>query len=116
MSDTIIFDAKIKKPAPSIVHTSTKTWTTWEGNVKTVEEIDHQHLSNIYWFNIVLYNRIYLFVVKELHRRFDGELLPYIPDVRFENEIRSLEKKGFVSYINGKRILKLNNEIIGEIL
>lgn len=110
MTETIIFDVT-KNGSSVVAGESPKTWTTWEGKKKTVKEIDHQHLSNIYWFNILLYNRVYLFIVDELKSRFNSALLPYRPDVRFENELRSLKKNGFL--VDGK-IYYQGNEV-GEV-
>ena len=108
--DTSLMSTKI------IVGDKPKSWITWEGKKKNVEEIDHQHLSNIYWFNALLYNRVYVFILEELKYRFNSQLLPYRPDIKFTNEISSLSNKGFILRDNGREIIKLNGIEIGEIV
>ncbi len=112
ITETVVYDVD-KQNASFVAGEKPRSWTTWEGRRLTVEQIDHQHLSNIYWFNVLLYNRVYLFVVEELQKRFNGVLLPYRPDVRFDNEIRSLDKKGFL--FEGGRLIQYNGVVIGEI-
>jgi len=112
IKETIVYDVD-KQNASVVAGEKPRSWTTWEGRRLTVDQIDHQHLSNIYWFNVLLYNRVYLFIVEELQKRFNSVLLPYRPDVRFDNEIRSLDKKGFL--YEGGRLIMYNGVVIGEI-
>lgn len=60
-------------------------WTSAEGKKTSFFELDHQHLSNILWFNEVFnhysrYNNDPQFLLGlELERRFDGKRLPWKP-------------------------------------
>jgi len=112
----LVYDAMDNKPTYS--YETPKTWGTWDGRKLSIGELEHQHLSNIYWFNIILHNRVYLFVKNELEKRFDGVLLAYRPDVRFDPEIKGLEKKGLLVWNLEKtygHIVMHDGNVIGEV-
>ncbi len=97
-------------------------WQTFEGDRKKISEIDHQHLSNIYYYMKHILPGAYKdSVVKsitdELARRFDDILLPYRPLRRFKQEMDILQKKGWLwpkpSGIGHNVII--NGEWVGEV-
>lgn len=72
-------------------------YTNYKGEKKDLSELDHQHLSNIYWYNKVIFdkNDIYLSIVlDQIRDRFDSKLLPYTPQWQFWQEIEYLDKIG----------------------
>ena len=72
-------------------------YTNYAGHKQDLSTIDHAHLSNIYWFNMICNNangRQFKFIMDEIDRRFDGVILPYNPQWKFKQEIEFLEKSG----------------------
>jgi hypothetical protein len=68
-------------------------WRTYDGETVTLDEIDHQHFSNVYWFQKIINNRDMKQnseFVKTLAERFDGEILPYRPPISFKYEMSKL--------------------------
>ena len=91
-----------------------KTWTTHNKKQIKLDEMDHQHLSNIYW-----YNKIVLgydpknkadnkpmerqdLIFEQINGRFNGEILPYKPLLAFQFEIEMLEKNGWLRWNEDK--------------
>lgn len=78
------------------------TWTTYEGVIKKISELDHQHLSNILYFikyvNPNYSSYIVTNLLKELYKRFDGYQLPYRP--KFDWEAEHLRKQGWLISTN----------------
>jgi len=54
-------------------------WKTFKGKSVTGDTIDHQHLSNVYWFGLILCNTEHLWALDILRERFNGQLLPIVP-------------------------------------
>ena len=60
-------------------------WTTFDGRKIKLSELEHQHLSNILWFNEVFNlrnrynNQVHFELGLELERRFKGVRLPWKP-------------------------------------
>ena len=52
-------------------------YRTFENKVVDTNKIDHQHLSNIYWFNKIL-NRMNppSIITNRINEEFGGEILP----------------------------------------
>jgi len=74
-------------------------WTTFQGRPATLFSVDQQHLSNIYWYMLIVLGMpsSELFQVQEqLDDRFNGQLLPYRPHPSFTYEIQFLREKGFL--------------------
>jgi hypothetical protein len=76
-------------------------WQTFKGKTCTFETIDHQHMSNCYWFSRIVgglaSNHSHLQEIKHmLEERFNGQLLPYRPHVQFEYEIDYLKDHGHI--------------------
>lgn len=97
-------------------------WMTFEGDIKRLNEIDHQHLSNIYYYMKYTMPGAYDSLTKqliknELAERFEDVLLPYRPLRRFKQEMDVLQKKGWLwpkpSGIGHNVII--NGEWIGEV-
>ena len=81
-------------------------YTTFDNKKVNFTEIDHQHLSNIYWFNKIL-NGIDLmqtdavfksFLQKRIQNEFNGEIIPYQPKSSFTSEINELDRRGLLSW------------------
>lgn len=71
------------------------SWRTFEGRLVDLNSIDHQHLSNIYYYLNFTDPRHYEDDIREhinneLKRRFNSRLLPYRPKWRFTHEINCL--------------------------
>lgn len=83
-------------------------WTTFEDKVVTMEEIDHQHLSNIYYYTHHIVpafynNEIRKDIKRWLVKRFAGVILPYRPVPEFQFEKSHLKRMGY---------LQPNNDIV----
>ncbi len=99
-------------------------WTTFDGRKIKFEELDHQHLSNILWFNEVFrginrYNSTLQFELgMELQRRFNGNRLPWKP-LPIPNEINQLHRKGLIdkegNIIGSRDTLSKEGQIIGSV-
>ena len=81
-------------------------WQTWDKRVLSVDEISHQHLSNIYYYTHFIMSKYYSQPVKDdirqmLDNRFNGEILKYKPDPKFKEEWEYLKKMGYLRP-NGK--------------
>jgi hypothetical protein len=88
----------------------TRAWLTWDRRLIAVEQLSHQHLSNIYYY--VTYTLPELYpqetrdeITRLIETRFNGIILPYKPHPDFKEEKLYLKHKGF---------LKENNEIVIE--
>jgi hypothetical protein len=75
-------------------------YKTFENITVDTNTISHQHLSNIYWFNKLIRGLEYK--SPRLEMEFDGVILPYRPKATFDGEIKSLEYKGFLKWIETK--------------
>jgi hypothetical protein len=63
-------------------------------------EISHQHLSNMYWFNLILNNidlmqpaTFQSILQHRIRTEFNNEILPYRPKSSFTSEINELERR-----------------------
>lgn len=94
-------------------------WRTFAGKNVTMQTIDQQHLSNVYWYMRIFHNMkdSELFQIhSELKERFNGQLLPYRPHISFIEEIQFLNEKEMIQirdlfYYD----IIFQNTIIGEI-
>jgi len=83
-------------------------WRTFYGYDLPINELSHQHLSNIIWYYKLILN--YNFdinheIYNELNNRFGGICLPYKPLHSFVFEINRLFELGYITN-------KLNSDII----
>lgn len=99
------------------------TWTSATGLKTKISDLDHQYLSNIIWFNEVFHgvnrnDRVQFELSVELHRRFNGNRLPWKPLPVLE-EVEYLRKMGFITddgdIIGNKNTGFFEGEIIGNI-
>lgn len=92
-------------------------WTTAFGNKINFSEIDHQHLSNILWFNEVFNNHnrynneAHFLLGLELEKRFKGERLKWVP-LPVPNELRAMKE---MRLLNNKGEIKFKGETIGSV-
>jgi hypothetical protein len=101
-----------------------KKWQTALGEVKKFSELDHQHLSNILWFNEVLNgwtrkDKVQIELEFELMKRFNGVRLLWKPlplpscrNLQDQTEIYWIKK--FASIDKQGRIIWKEN-VIGDI-
>ena len=72
------------------------TYVTFSGEKKLFDEIDHQHLSNIYWYSLIIRELSESGILKIKNRLEEvyGGILPYHPHPDFQQEIDDLELLG----------------------
>jgi len=90
-----------------------KSWITWDGRKVGIDEMSHQHMSNIYYYTNFVLGKYYPQSIKsEIHmlliRKF-GAILPYHPDTRFKQERDYLLELGYLRdngdiVINGSKV------------
>lgn len=92
--------------------------TTFQGQSLSHDEMSQQHLSNCVWHfriwnNSPDSNLRHFF--ETLKKRFNGELLPFRPILKFPAEIRALHECGMVEQIDEyKSKIKWKGNVIGE--
>lgn len=90
-------------------------WTTFDGRKVSISDIDHQHLSNTYWFMKIFWKapdaQLWQ-ILEQIQQRFDGRILDYHPRVDFKEEIAYLRRKGMIT--SADEII-YNGEIIGRL-
>lgn len=96
-------------------------WTTFMGKQVSFDTIDHQHLSNIYWYNRIVNNQTndeLDFIMDVLKERFNGQLKKYRPHIDFKQELYVLENNGNLIWNQNKTvgIISFNGIPIGEII
>ena len=105
-------------------------WTTFNGTKIKPTEMDQQHLSNVYWYMVVIMKfkeTEFTWVMLELARRFNGQMLPYRPHVNSTEEIETLIDNGLLESFNlnlfdrypefpQKRRIIVHGHEIGEII
>jgi hypothetical protein len=82
-------------------------YRTFENKTVNLNEVDHQHLSNIYWFNAVVNNKKCPdFIMDQINSRFNGSILSYIPKSTFKQEIDILDRDGLLEWkdVDGNRV------------
>lgn len=101
---------------------NTTHWLTFEGETIEKNSIEHQHLSNIYWYHLIfqelpgmnvssLQDKV-AFAKEEIEKRFDGKILDWRP--RYEHEIIWLNQLGLLP--GGTVIVDKSGKKIGNIL
>ncbi len=91
-------------------------WITYDNRMVTMEEMSHQHMSNIYYYTKYIVPQLYPQCVREdiqkwLLIRFDGVILPYRPVHKFVMEQEYLAKMGYLKENND---IVVNGELIGK--
>lgn len=75
-----------------------RVWETAYRQVIKLENMSHQHLSNITYYNrLVVGVEIPSMITEELNNRFGGIILPYQPLINFKFEMDALVNKGYTS-------------------
>jgi hypothetical protein len=90
------------------------SWLTWDNRLIPMEEITHEHLSNIYYYTHFVLPEYYDSSTKReiytlLMTKF-GSILPYKPDIRFVQEQIYLMRKGFLMDNND---IMINGKLVG---
>lgn len=103
-----------------VIKTFPKGWRSFNGSERSLEEIDTQHLCNIYWYHLLLVNMKHQWVFGELRRR-KSKLLDYAPLIEFKSEIKSLMSKGFLTWgkpttVAQYGVVKYNGKVIGNVV
>jgi hypothetical protein len=71
-------------------------WKTADGRELKLNQIDDQHLSNIYWFQKVFWDYTHPIIQKEIVKRFNKQIpLTYKP-LPISGEVRDLKNKGLI--------------------
>lgn len=94
-------------------------YSTFEGKSVDVNKVDHQHLSNIYWFQKIFNNTtLSKLLMERFDKEFDGVILPYRPHPKFKQEIDRLEYMGLLSWkeIDGRKCADIiwDGHVVGE--
>lgn len=80
-------------------------WVTYDNRIVKMEEMNHQHMSNIYYYiNTIVpgfyNNEIREYINEWLVKRFAGVILPYRPVPKFRFEKVYLSKMGYTQENN----------------
>ncbi|MFA5366676.1 MAG: hypothetical protein WC333_02230 [Dehalococcoidia bacterium] len=85
-------------------------WRTWDNRLIVMENLSHQHLSNIYYY--VTYTLPEMYdqstrdeVTRLIETKFGGVILPYKPHPDFVWEKEYLKRKGFLKENDNKIII-----------
>lgn len=92
-------------------------WYNFKGKLVDSSKIDHQHLSNMFWYNLIIINNPEVRDKMEevIAERFNGQLLPYRPHVDFKKEIDYLIRSGFCVPTDFGCIIRYKGIDVGEI-
>ena len=93
-------------------------WRTFRNKKVSLDTIDHQHLSNCYWYLKIIHNEKeadLANLVETAKERFNGQLLPYRPHVDFLYEIKELKKLDCLVDEGGRTVIYYNGREVGEI-
>jgi hypothetical protein len=83
-----------------------RIWHTFYGSQIPLEQLSHQHISNIIWYwEIIVKERVDQEIYDQLETKYGGLRLPYRPLVSFTSEINTLFAMGYITS-------KLNSDII----
>jgi hypothetical protein len=97
-------------------------WRSFRDKDVTDETIDHQHLSNIFWYYRILIgslDNLPAGMKQTLDDKFNGQLLPYRPHIKFEAEIKDLEESGYLVWHNSEKKngdIYVHDEWVGEVI
>ena len=91
-------------------------WKNYFGKETPVSKLDDQHLSNIYWYNLVLFDDVPECILDEIKSRNGGKLdvLLWKP-LPIPSEIKNLRDKGMI--IGNAIVMQQGNKavVIGTI-
>ena len=95
-------------------------WRTFDGKTVTAFDVDHQHLSNVFWYWKIIVGaseRELTEIKAYLKFRFNGQVLPYRPHTCFKAEMETLSERGMlVKKTSYSYDIIFEEEIVGEIL
>lgn len=78
------------------------SYKTFDNKVLNVDDLSHQHLSNICWYHQVIYGlHPPAGIMDILRKKYDGKILDYHPNPKFINEISYLERKNLLVWRYG---------------
>lgn len=104
------------------VVTAVQSWRTFNGRSVKPSEMDHQHLSNVYWFHILFCDALHKWALDEINARFNGQLLDYRPHPLFSYEFQMLQSRNMLRWeptkandIHQYAQIVHNGKVIGEI-
>jgi hypothetical protein len=75
-----------------------KIWKTFNGREIPVEQLDRQHLSNIFWYHLLCHGRKQDWAMKELESRFNGQPIQYCPHSQHAHELEQLEQMNILKW------------------
>jgi hypothetical protein len=78
-----------------VINRAPSKWYTQDGPIST-KDLDHQQLSNIYWYFYLILDVKMAWIAKIVEKRFAGEFLVYTPTPAFKAEIKILKEKGLI--------------------
>jgi len=92
-----------------------KAWGTFDNRIIKLDEMSHQHISNIFWFIHKIVPENYCESTKEeilntIKERFEGYVLCYRPLPEFKQEREYLLHKG---YLRPDNFIVVDTKIIG---
>lgn len=90
-----------------------KIWKTFNGREIPVEQLDSQHLSNIFWYHLLCHKTQQEWAMNALKERFNGQPIQYCPHSEHIHELQQLEEMG---YLNWKDNSANENIQVGEII
>jgi len=91
-----------------------QTWFTHDKRKVSLDSVDHSHLSNIYWYYIIIFNLEPTNIIDEINKRFGGVIMDYAPIIK--EEIDFLKRNGFVMHgIGNVGIIVYNSKRVGYI-
>jgi len=91
-------------------------WTTANGKKLRLDQISHDHLSNIYHYSRLFQHRqpeLHPILKNLLNERFNGEVLPYDPKYYFE--VEELKSLGYLQVKNGICVVMFEGKKIGVV-
>jgi hypothetical protein len=71
-----------------------RIWKTFNGREIPVEQLDRQHLSNIFWYHTICHNTKQDWALEQLKERFNGQPMQYLPHSDHVHELEQLEALG----------------------
>ncbi len=80
-------------------------WRTADGREIELNDLTHQHASNIIWFYELLCNKDHYLIRTLINEKFNGVVLDFKP-LPIEGEIKALHEGGFITR-NGQIVKRI---------
>jgi hypothetical protein len=71
-------------------------WTSFDGRQSKLIDLDHQHLSNIFWWNKICAPNVKTDALAVINLKHGGVIKSYQPNLDFKDEIKYLEDNGYL--------------------